>query len=149
MIIHSFPLLSRENLGNLDHKMWGVAPITAPVVHCDIRPFEKSTLLLVCSPAAKAFFTEFRQTSPSRLKLSKSHDWIYSNQDRDIDDYYQLKSCIFIKVEDLCISEVININTDIFYQLSTLFFNSVPTLKNGNLFGFTAVLSPVFGFLPL
>jgi len=43
-------------------------------VHRDIRPYEKSVYLLVCSPATKAFFTEFRQTSPSRLKFSKSHD---------------------------------------------------------------------------
>jgi hypothetical protein len=45
-----------------DHKMWGAAPMTAPGVHCDIRPYEKSVHLLVCSPAKRVFFTEFRQT---------------------------------------------------------------------------------------
>jgi hypothetical protein len=42
--------------------MWGAAPMTAPGVHCDIRPYEKSVHLLVCSPAKRVFFTEFRQT---------------------------------------------------------------------------------------
>lgn len=30
----------------------------------------------------------------------------------------------------------------------TISLNSLPTLKTGNLFGFTSTLSPVFGFLP-
>jgi hypothetical protein len=34
------------------------------------------------------------------------------------------------------------------YQASTIFFNSLPTLKNGNLFGFTSTAFPVLGFLP-
>jgi hypothetical protein len=36
---------------NLGHKMWGESPMTAPGVHRDIRPYEKSARLLVCSPA--------------------------------------------------------------------------------------------------
>jgi hypothetical protein len=63
----------------------------------DIRSYEKSAHLLVCSPAAKAFFTEFRQTFQSRL-LSRCiligciHPMC--NRGRDIDDYYHLKPCI-------------------------------------------------------
>jgi hypothetical protein len=36
-------------------------------VHRDIRPYKKFAHLLVCSPSQRVFFTEFRQTSPSRL----------------------------------------------------------------------------------
>jgi len=36
---------------------------------CDIRPFEKYAYLLACPPAKKAFWAEFRQTSPLRLIL--------------------------------------------------------------------------------
>jgi len=34
-------------------------------------------------PPQRLFRAEFRQTRSARLKFSKSHDWIYSNRDRD------------------------------------------------------------------
>jgi hypothetical protein len=37
----------------------------------------------------------------------------------------------------------------LFYLSSTIFFNSLPTLKYGHFFGFTDTVFPVFGFLPL
>jgi hypothetical protein len=59
--------------------MWGASPMTAPDDHCDIRPYEKSAHLLVCSPAKKVFWTEFSQTSPSRLSFKMRYDWMYSS----------------------------------------------------------------------
>jgi hypothetical protein len=49
---------------------------------CDIRAFNKSAHLLACPPAKKAFWTEFRQTSPARLFyfLKMRYDWMYSSQ---------------------------------------------------------------------
>jgi hypothetical protein len=64
-------LICQENLG---HKMWGVAKMTTSEVHRDIRPFEKSVHLLVCSSAKKVFFTGFRQTSPARLFCTMRYD---------------------------------------------------------------------------
>jgi hypothetical protein len=53
--------------------MWGASPMTVPNGRCDIRPYEKSAHLLVCSPAKKVFWAEFRQTSPARIKLLKRY----------------------------------------------------------------------------
>jgi len=41
--------------------------MTAPGANYDITPYDKSAHLLACPPAKKVFWTEFRQTSPSRL----------------------------------------------------------------------------------
>ena len=71
----------------------------------DIRPYEKPAHLLVCSPATKAFFTEFRQTSPSRLfsrciLIGCIHPMC--NRGRDIDDYYQKKTWINLVAFEWC-----------------------------------------------
>jgi hypothetical protein len=50
--------------------MWGETLMIMPGTHRDIRPYGRSTHLLVCLSAKKVFWTEFRQTSPARL-LSK------------------------------------------------------------------------------
>jgi hypothetical protein len=41
--------------------------MTALVMHCDIRPYEKSVHLFVVSHVKEIFFAEFRQTSPPSL----------------------------------------------------------------------------------
>ena len=51
-----------------------------PMVHRNIRPYEKPAHILVCSPAKKVFWTEFRQTSPARLFFTMRYDCMYSAQ---------------------------------------------------------------------
>jgi hypothetical protein len=63
----------------------------------NIRPYKKPADPLVCSFTTKAFFTEFRQTYPSRLfsrciLIGCIHPM--RNPVRDTDDYSHLKPCI-------------------------------------------------------
>jgi hypothetical protein len=45
----------------LPHEMRGAAPMTAPGIHCDMRPFDNSAHILVFSSAKEMCFTAFRQ----------------------------------------------------------------------------------------
>jgi len=77
-IVNKFYITGNYRLqgGNLQAH-WYEAPMTASGGHRDIRPYEKSAHLLVCSPAIKAFFinekylmVSYRGNGPSYSSLT-------------------------------------------------------------------------------
>jgi hypothetical protein len=50
-------VLVKQEIRDSFFEMWDDAPMAMPVIHCDIRPFEKSTHFMVCSAAKKTHLT--------------------------------------------------------------------------------------------